>query len=204
MDPDQIKAAIEAIKNQDQAAALQILEALLASAAGAPSTAPPPPGGDDPSAQGADSPPVVTAALTQLRKLTSRVSMGEVVAEVTAWSEARNIARTEALALEQTSRVELTAELVKLGYELPATAWEGDPKDRKPAKHIAAMSVADLRARVVALRAAPRSPETPKPPVGGPNGETVTVTQSDRDGAKKLGITVQEFQERKKSIVRRV
>lgn len=218
MDPEQVKAAIAAIENKDDAAALEILKALLVSAAGGSASVAPPADGD-PSAQGADSAPAVAAALSALRKLTARASLGEVVAELTAWKAARDATASEAQALEQTSRVELTAELVKLGYELPATAWEGDPKDRKPAKHLAALSIADLRTRVVSLRAAPRTPQGHVPPTRGaeggdaPNGgkivtladgRKVTVSAAELQTCTSRKISPEDFATRKAGAVTRI
>ena len=137
--------------------------------------------------------------------LDARASLGEVVKVVEVLCAARDAAAAEAQALEQTSRVELTGELVKLGYELPATAWDGDPKDRKPAKHLASMPIDALRSRVVALRAAPRV-EQPKPPAGGPSGGggtgdraittahgVVTLSASEIKNCESVGAKLEDY-----------
>lgn len=165
MDPEQVKAAIEALKNNDAAAALTILEALIVAAAGGGDTGGTPPADDgaDPLAADAEPPPAKLAALKALRTVTGCASLGEAVETLKAWKVTRDQDATNAAALEETSRVELVGELVKLGYETPATAW-ADAEAKKPAAHLAAMAVTALRARVAAFKTAPKAAPGFKPP----------------------------------------
>ena len=57
----------------------------------------------------------------------------------------------ERAVLELSRRRGLIADLVKLGIETPALAWEGEPTDRKPCKRLADEPIADLDARVKVL-----------------------------------------------------
>ena len=92
------------------------------------------------------------------------------------------------------ARREFIAALVKCGAELPATAWEGDAKDRKPAAHLASMPLDALRARVKALAAA-------RPPQGGPRPPTETIVElSDFEKSVTAGMTpaqLSKYQERR-------
>lgn len=157
MDPDTIRAAIEALKNQDADAALQILEDMLASAAGAaPKTEPSEGAGD-----AADAPPeeqlAMNALATEAISLTGRTGAGEALVALRAVFAEREAAaqraREEAAARDLSSRRELVGELVQLRAETPATAWE-DADKRIPCKRLAAMPLDELRGHVVALRAA--------------------------------------------------
>jgi hypothetical protein len=202
MDPDQVKAAIDALKNGDAQAALAILEALIVAAAGGGGNSMPP-GAEDPLAADAEPPPAKLEALKALRLLTGRAGLGEAVEELKLWKSDREKEASNAAALELSSRQELIGELVKLGYEDPATAWEGDAKDRKPAKHLAVLSLSDLRTRVASFRGRPRVAGA-TPPASKSGGEVKTYSAAHIDGAKKLGITPEEFETRKQKSVRRV
>jgi len=163
MDPDKVKAALEALKNGDGAAALVILEEIVASAAGAPaegaSEADPLASGADPAMAAAN-----TAALAALCKLTGKTGPGEAIVALTALQAQVEKLAAESAAVELTQRRELVGELVKLGVEFPSTAWDGEPKDRKPVERLAKEPIEGLRARVVQLRAL-RPTTGVKPPV---------------------------------------
>jgi hypothetical protein len=174
MDPEMVKKALEALKAGDAEAALSILTDLIASAAGGESaeggdTAD---SGDEATAAAADTPSEAdddeakeeSAALAKAlsQSLGVDASAAAIVGEV---KRLRNEVRALSLAREaeeQSQRVELVGELVKLGAELPATAW-ADPDGRKPASWLATMPIDTLRQRVEAFRARPR-PAEPKPP----------------------------------------
>jgi hypothetical protein len=212
MDPDQVKAAIEALKNNDAAAALTILEALIVSAAGGNAAEVPPEGeptaAADPLAADAEPPPAKLAALKALRTFTGCTSLGEAVETLKAWKADRDQDATNAAALEETSRAELVGELVKLGYETPATAW-ADADKKKPAAHLAALSVVALRARVVAFKGAPKAAPGFKPPTstetlateGGRAFKTkrgdVTLSASEIANCEAAGAKLEEYAENK-------
>lgn len=157
MDPDTIRAAIEALKNQDADAALQILEDMLASAAGAAPKSESSEGAGD----AADAPPeeqlAMNALATEAISLTGRTGAGEALVALRAVFAEREAAaqraREEAAARDLSSRRELVGELVQLRAETPATAWE-DADKRIPSKRLAAMPLDELRGHVAALRAA--------------------------------------------------
>lgn len=127
------------------------------------------------SAAVAAAPPVVAAskvrsAVRALTKLSGKRDVGEIVREVEAWrashlqleGERAKLAQDRAL-LEGSERRRLVGELVKLGAEIPATAW-ADLDSTKPAEPWASMGIDALRARVAKLAAAKGSPtEAPKP-----------------------------------------
>lgn len=199
MDPDQVKAAIDALKNNDAAAALTILEALIVSAAGGGGSIPPP---ADPLAQMSDppKPEEAVAALTSLRMLSGHVNLGEAIALVTKWKSDTDVTATQAAALELSSRIGLVSSLVKLGVETPATAWEGDPTALKPKGFLATMPITDLRARVTALSGA--KPTVLKPPVRGAV-ELATLSAADAAAVQKKGMTPEQFITAKKNAVKR-
>lgn len=207
MDPDQVKAAIDALKNNDAAAALTILEALIVAAAGGSDSVPPPADpGVDPLAADAEPPPAKLAALKALRAITGCTSLGEAVEALKAWKVDRDADATSAAALEETSRAELVGELVKLGYETPATAWD-DAEKKKPAAHLAALTVPALRARVAAFKGAPKGfkPPAAQPTEtlaeGGrvfktPRGE-VTLSASEIQNCETAGAKLETYAENK-------
>lgn len=162
MDPKQVQAALDAIESGDQAKALEILKSMIAAAAG---------GGDASADAGADamSDTAATPAdkpeeeLAALRRQVEALAKGQS-AEIVALRATVATLTAEREAKDQIERVALVGELVKLGYETPATAWEGEPEKLQPAKRLQAEPVADLKARVEILRKAPRATnhEAPK------------------------------------------
>ena len=163
--PDDVKKAIE-----DFSAKMDQITALLDKGApgdgAAPATEP-----GDAAPNPADSAPAMAAASARLIKLTGRQTASEALTDVETW-RASHIEREQEIAklaaersaLEAGERRSLVAELVKLGRETPATAWEDvDEKiPTKPAKLYADMALATLRDRVAKLRAgAPGTNLTP-------------------------------------------
>ena len=199
MDPDQVKAALAALMNDDAEAAKTILQALIVTAAsGASDSAPPVPDGTDPLEQNVDEAPAdpaeapadpnkkeAVAALSALTRLSGCAGYGEAIAFVTKLKADADAVLAQAAELEESSRLELVASLVKLGAELPGTAWAGEPKDRKPVARLLGEPIAELRARVKALSAAkgtaPKRLEAP--PTG---ASSVTLSDSDQVIADKI------------------
>ena len=100
--------------------------------------------------------------------LAGQVSPDAVIATVEAWKHSHETAQEERAALraerqrlEDDSRKDLIVELVKAGWETPATAWaidsDGVPVVGKPSAALAAMSIDALRARAETLCAQPRA-----------------------------------------------
>lgn len=203
MDPDQVKAAIEALKNNDAAAALTILEALIVTAAGgnaaeeAAEGEPP----ADPLAASAEPTPEQTALSATLVTLTGAAGPAEQTAFLAKLLAERGAHAEHAAALELSSRYELVGELVKLNVEYPATAFVGDPVERKLVPRLANEPIADLRARVVAVKAAKGAKQNIPPTRGG--GEVVTLSAVDVAAAKKAGMTAEQFIAAKKNAVKR-
>lgn len=219
MDPELIKALLDALTADDpeaiKAAATALLAALAAPGSG---SAEPPPEADPLAADPEPAPEAKLAALKALRALTGCSSLGEAVEALKAWKAARDQDATNAAALEETSRAELVGELVKLGYETPATAWE-DAEKKKPAAHLAALSVPALRARVAAFKTAPKAAPGFKPPAAHAattpapsgartvtlsDGSTVVVSAAEIDACKKRNMSVEDFAARKAVATKRI
>lgn len=90
--------------------------------------------------------------------------------------------RAEQTAREGAERRSLVTELVALGAETPATAWNKDA----PVARLAAEPLADLRSRVAVLRSVPRptSAGHTAPPAGGSLGEDALEDFERKDAAK--------------------
>lgn len=198
MDPAKLKAAIEALKSNDGEAALAVLEQLLTELAGGPA---PEPAEGEALAEGVDPPPedptepkeeeLGTEILSALRALApgSKTAAEAIVALGARVS--RLDSDREAVELEE--RRGHIATLIKLGYETPALAWEGDAKARKPVKRLASEPIADLRSRVEVLSKTPRA-TAERPSVA--TGSTRVLSAATKAKIKKLGLTEAEFHER--------
>jgi hypothetical protein len=170
LDPETVKKALEAIKNGDSDAALALLEGMVAEAAGGGEEPP----AEEPPAEMADEPPVeeeladdpeeededkpaAMAAATRLCRMTGKATFGAAVDEVEVWRQSHLALETERTklakeraALESSERRKLVGDLVKLGVELPATAWK-DSKGSVPCKRLQDEPIAELRNRVAVL-----------------------------------------------------
>lgn len=195
MDPKDIRAALEAIKTEDTASALAILEAMLIKAAGGSAEEAP---AEEASAEPmAETPPAdedeekeeaaaMAATARELLTLSGRSTHGEALEDVKAWrsayiaaEESRKTLANERKALEATERRVLVAQLVKLGAETPATAWARDQKGMptsKPCKRLEGEPIADLRERVAMLSASKGKAAEIKPPI-----KTDSLGLSDRE-----------------------
>lgn len=216
MDPAKVKEAIEALKNEDGAKALELLESMIASAAGGEETpAEEPPMDEPPPEMTSEDPPAASedeqatkAASEKLTKLTGKASPSEQLEEIERWrashveltEERAKVAKDQA-ALELSDRRRLIADLVKLGAETPATAWAGDAKKLVPCKRLAAEPIGELRDRVQVLLAARggKMPTAPKPPTG----ETHGLSERELEKCKKRGIDPAKYSEVKASMTGR-
>jgi ribosomal protein L12E/L44/L45/RPP1/RPP2 len=212
MDPEQIKALIEAIKNQDGDAALKIAEAMLVSAAGGGSDDLPA-GGDgaesDPLAASAEPTPPTPdeeALDATLTLLTGAAGPAERYTYLTKLVEERAKLAERTATLELSSRFELVAELVKFGVEFPSTAFVGDPADRKLVARLSAEPISELRDRVATVkqaRGAQIAPPTRKPetPAGGRAFTTshgvVTLSASEVKNCVESGAKPEAYAENK-------
>lgn len=207
MSPEKIKEALQAIKDGDANKALELLEAMVAEAAGgdeAPAEEAPPPDmmGDAPPAEEDEDKAEVMAATSKLMRLTGKETLGSAVEEIETWreshikleAESAKLAKERA-ALEANERRDLVAKLVRLGVEIPATAWK-DPLAKGglvPCKRLAEEPIAELRDRVAKLSAArPKSDEITAPPAGG-DGEGNELTEQQKKICVELGVKPEDF-----------
>lgn len=178
-------------------------------------------GGEAPPEAAAGAPAMVAAArlLTAARvlvRLSGKKEIGEIVREVEAWhlshveleKQSADLAKERAT-LEASERHRLVADLVKLGAEIPATAW-ADIDAKVPAEPWASMPIEHLRTRVEKLTAAkggssgsPRSlrPVPPPPDKGGQvvvvDGESVELTASEIRACKDAKSTLEAYAKNK-------
>jgi hypothetical protein len=213
MNPEKIKAALDAIEKGDEAAALALLKELIAEAAGGEAPADKPEG--EALAESPEAPAPKPgeeeekAALSALKKLTGKDGLGEAVVALSAlFADVAKI-KTDAAVLELSSRRELVGELVKLGVELPATAWTGKPEDRNPVKRLLDEPIDDLRKRVAALSAAKPKPKGPTAPETGTGEASDVALEVSKLSAgtlariKEKGLTPEQFIARRSAAVRR-
>lgn len=173
MDPKIAKAALEALKNDDKDAALALLEQMIASAVSGESAEPPPAAEASATAETAETPPAepteeekALAALSrEVVQLSGKASAGEAAAFVRELVALSQKTASDREALEASERRSLVAELVKLGAETPATAWDRDASGeipegdaRTPKARLRGEPIAELRSRVSVLRAARPAP----------------------------------------------
>lgn len=215
MDPAKIKAALDALVAQDYEACAQILQDVIVQAASggeeAPSEAPADITGetldapvDDPNAPKPEEKP---AALAQLRALTGKASLGEILVALSAWKADRDAVAEAQAKLDEGARAELVGELVKLHAETPGTAW-ADPAKKIPVARLSAEPIAELRSRVSALRvllsAAPKPAAGAKPPVTAGEGRIVKTSRgevllsaSEIKNCETSGATLEAYAENK-------
>jgi hypothetical protein len=156
MDPEILKKIIQILRDEDKDAAIKLLEEM---AVGTPSDGAP----ADPTAASADPPNPEQEAMSALSrdvvvKLGAK-NAGEASARFAEILSAHAETEKRARDLEASERRGLVADLVKIGAETPATAWqnvdaEGDA--RSPVKRLADEPIDELRSRVKALTAAAR------------------------------------------------
>ena len=199
MDPAKLKAAIDALKNEDGKAALALLEEMLVGNAAEESGEPPedPSAAPDPAtAEAAD--PVVAAKLTRTLGVET---VAEAFTELGVLLAERAALAADRAALESTERVDLIASLVKLGAELPALAW-ADPAKRVPSTRLAAESLSSLRERVAAHRGARKPIVTP--PVTGDGEAVASLTPSELAACKRAGVSPADYVARKATAATRI
>ena len=200
MDPEKAKAALEALKNGDAAAALAQLEQILIDAASGGGAAPEAPAAEaaaetpDPAPKPEDELAAKAASIAAtLDKVVATLS------QITPVLERANALASETATAELDQRRGLIAELVQLGVEFPSTAWEGDAEKRIPCARLNVETVAQLRDRVARHRAAPRSQITP--PAGAEG--VAALSAADLAACKAHGMTPEQFIEAKKNAARR-
>ncbi len=191
MSPEILKKALAVSKEQDGAAALALIEEMIVEyASGEPAAEAP----ADPTAAASD-PPAPTEeekAMTALSRtacdLVGAKSAGEAATRLKAIVDAHAEIEARARTLETSERRTLVADLVKIGAETPATAWENVDAEgdaRAPKKRLADEPIAELRSRVEALRAAnPRAARNVPPVVK--DGDESKLGDYDRAKAAEI------------------
>lgn len=229
MDPKLAKAALEALKNDDKEAALALLEQLITTeitgeagddgepppdaGATAENADQPPPDPNAPPAPAPDKKQEEMAALSRELVTLSGRDAGEALAYFRDLHASAAQRSADAAVLEAGERRGLVAELVQLGVETPALAWQRDAAGeipsgdaRVPVKRLADEPIADLRSRVTVLRAvrgktAPAAGNGPRPPA--PAAPVITLTKAEQDYCAREKITPEQFAARKASAVKR-
>jgi hypothetical protein len=212
VDPEKVKAALDAIEAGDVEACKEILKEMVAAAAAAgakPSGEAPP---ADAAAANADTAPPSdeespeTAALAHVAlELTGLADPGAAIVAMREVFASAKKAKESAEAAELAEQRALITDLIVCGVEFPSTAWEGKPEDRKPVKRLADEPLESLRARVGQVKAARgQSPNRVKPPVTAsvqlPSGK---LSKAALAYCKKHNLTPEEFAARKNDAARR-
>jgi hypothetical protein len=203
-----IKKILQVAQEGDGEAALTLLQEIVVEyASGAPADEAP----ADPTAAASD-PPVPTEeeqAMSALSRdvvaLVGAKSAGEAATRVKEIVAAHAETEARARTLEQSERRALVANLVKIGAETPATAWENadaEGEARTPRKRLADEPIAELRSRVEALsKANPRVRIAP--PVSQETEGAKPLTAQERAYCAKHSMSEVEFRAKKDSVVRR-
>jgi phage I-like protein len=193
-----LKDALDAIESGDSNKALEILKGLIASAAGAePDDVP-----ADPALEG-ETVAAVEAAAVRLLRTTAKTSLSAALSELETFRNShlelegdRAKLAADQAKLDAREYRTLTGELVKLGNEIPATAWE-DEAGTVPVERLRKEPLASLRSRVEKLRAARGAPRTPEPPRRDPSapvgGDVSDLTEREIALCAKHGLDPEKY-----------
>lgn len=211
MIPDALlKKILDAIAAGDEKAQAALLPEIVAAIAGGGGDAE---GATDPMAASAGTPPAdptkpedKPVAASALAKAMGFATDEEAAAEIIKLRKTVATQSESTAAVELETRRELVGELVKLGYEFPATAWAGDPKERKPAKRLLDEPISELRSRVTLCKASPRTPiEAPETGAAGDvQAEIAKLSKNTLDAIKKKGMTPEQFIAERGTVLRKV
>jgi hypothetical protein len=215
MSPELLKKILAVKESGDGNAALELLTEIVVEYAAGEQPA------GDPTAGAADPPPdpeaeAMTALGREVVTLCGASSAGEAVTRAKAVFAEHAEIEARAVKLEASERRGLVADLVTLGAETPATAWArneageiGEGDARVACKRLTSEPIAELRARVAALRAAnPRAARRITPPETGteisegdrvvktPRGE-VTLSAREIKNCEEKGVKVETYAENK-------
>ncbi len=207
MDPKLIQEALDALIAGDQAKATEILKSLVVAAATGGAAEPPAPAGSEPVAEAADLPPADPAAPPADDK---SKAYADDLAALRADVDALKAGGVKEVNVK---RCALVAQLVALGAETPATAWEktkaGEPDTSKPVKRLSDESIDGMAARVKALGAGRPRSATATPPArtsevvdaGGKEVQTsrgvVALSAAEVKNCTEYKITVEQYAENK-------
>lgn len=187
MDPSKVKAALDALiaGNSDECAT--ILKDLIAIAAGASADDSGSSAALGDALEGAPDPLALEneELAKEAKKFCSRESVGECVAYFAEVRSTLDRIKQESARVELSARRELVGELVKLGAEVPATAWEGDATQRNPVARLLAEPIDGLRGRVAQLRSS-RGPAIPKAPTPPTQSDVSDLSAEDQKRAESM------------------
>jgi len=170
MDPEKLKAALDAIEAGDKDAGMAILKELIAAAAGG--GAPPAPveelATETPPEEPPKDMPEELTALSLLTSITGTKDLKSAGLRLRSVVEYVDTARTNSKKIDDVTRLALVGELVKLGAETVGTAW-ADADKRVPCKRLQAVALDDLQDQVTRLKADPtrKTLVAVEPPAGG-------------------------------------
>lgn len=222
MDPTVIKALLDALTASppDPDAIAAAAKAVLAALAGAAGDGAEGAGGEEASAEMAEpvppkpgvaappappaknpAPPVPPPAKSSLAKLTGAKDDAEAVANYKAMQLQVTALTAERNEEQAVARAELVGELVKLGAETPATAWE-DADKKIPKKRFSTETLSELKTRVEALRASkPKSREIEAPRESEADA-IAKLSKYEIAECKKQGIELSDYVVRKANAVK--
>jgi hypothetical protein len=212
LSPEEAKKAVDLITSEKPSPALDFVIALLASAAaGGESVTEPEPDDGSGVPELSDPAPVEdpakkdeakALALTMLAELTGIAKPEDAIARFRQLSERMTKLAEDEAATELNQRRDLLAKLVVLGYETPASAWEGKPEDRKPKARHLAETIPEMKARVADLETRPiaghQAPHKEASGTGGKvitlsDGREVSLTQSEVGACVEAGAKLEDF-----------
>lgn len=185
MDPTKVKAALDALIAGNADECMVILKDLIAIAAGAAAEDQAPASED--ALEGAPDPAAMLEAeelAKEVKKFCSRESAGECIAYLAQVRATLDKIEQDSARVELSARRELVGELVKLGAEVPATAWDGDSSQRNPVARLLSEPIDSLRGRVAQLRSVRKAAPTPTPPAA-----SDTSDLSPEDQQRAAGMT---------------
>jgi hypothetical protein len=221
MDPDKLKAAIQAIKDGDGDAALTILEAILTGDSMTPdpssaTSSAAPEAGDAPPKPADGSAPVATGKLdaasgAALMRLTGCKTEAEALTKYkTMQEDVARLSKTQD-EIELNTRRGLIVELIKLGVETPALAWLGKDdaarEKRVPCKRLADEPLEELATRVATLKKSrPTQAYTPPEATDDDDvsAEVAKLGKKTLAAIKAKGMTPEEYIVAKGVAVRRI
>jgi hypothetical protein len=195
MTKEEIKAAIAALAEGNGEAALKILESLMMSMGEGDAAADPaaPPAAAGATGGNAEEPPPEMAALARgVLALFSGLDAASALKAIEALKAGSDKAAADAAVLESVERRALVGELVKLGVEVPATAWVDPDKtgaELAPVERLAKEELPALRKRVSIIKttrgALKKDGHTPPPAADGLSDAERAMAEKITDPVKR-------------------
>lgn len=200
MNPELLKKILAAIEAGEDKSGL--LAEIVAQAAGGAAEPASDVAAGDALSDTAASPPADPNKPAEMAALTARLAKLEAERTASVQTLSARIAELESerSAEDQAERVKLCGQLVVLGAETPATAWEGEPEELKPSKRLQAIALSDLRDHVKALSA--RGPIVNAEPATKSGPAEIKLSKTEREYCAKHNLTPEQFQDRKASTVK--